>query len=41
MCSDIAKMIEAPVIHVNGDDAEAVAYVARMAVGLAKTACLY
>ncbi|MFY1026781.1 2-oxoglutarate dehydrogenase E1 component [Actinobacillus seminis] len=31
-CTDIAKMIEAPVIHVNGDDAEAVAYVARMAV---------
>ncbi|UDW82821.1 2-oxoglutarate dehydrogenase E1 component [Pasteurella canis] len=31
-CTDIAKMIEAPVIHVNGDDPEAVAYAARMAV---------
>lgn len=31
-CTDIAKMIESPVIHVNGDDAEAVAYAARMAV---------
>ncbi|QLB13271.1 2-oxoglutarate dehydrogenase E1 component [Bisgaardia hudsonensis] len=30
--TDIAKMIEAPVIHVNGDDPEAVAYAARMAV---------
>ena len=31
-CTDIAKMIEAPVIHVNGDDPEAIAYAARMAV---------
>ncbi len=31
-CTDIAKMIEAPIIHVNGDDPEAVAYAARMAV---------
>ncbi|XP_049695010.1 2-oxoglutarate dehydrogenase complex component E1 [Helicoverpa armigera] len=31
-CSDIAKMIDAPVLHVNGDDAEAVAYVARVAI---------
>lgn len=31
-CTDIAKMIQAPIIHVNGDDPEAVAFVARMAV---------
>ncbi|MDY3124278.1 MAG: 2-oxoglutarate dehydrogenase E1 component [[Actinobacillus] rossii] len=31
-CTDIAKMIEAPVVHVNGDDPEAIAYAARMAV---------
>lgn len=31
-CTDIAKMIQAPIVHVNGDDPEAVAYVARMAV---------
>lgn len=30
--TDIAKVIEAPVIHVNGDDPEAVAYAARMAI---------
>ncbi|KAE9530335.1 2-oxoglutarate dehydrogenase E1 component [Testudinibacter aquarius] len=31
-CTDIAKMVDAPVIHVNGDDPEAVIYAARMAV---------
>jgi 2-oxoglutarate dehydrogenase E1 component len=30
--SDLAKMIEAPIFHVNGDDPEAVAHVARLAI---------
>ena len=31
-CTDIFKMVEAPIFHVNGDDPEAVAYVTRMAM---------
>jgi 2-oxoglutarate dehydrogenase E1 component len=31
-CTDIVKMIEAPVLHVNGDDPEAVALATRLAV---------
>ncbi|NNE21040.1 MAG: 2-oxoglutarate dehydrogenase E1 component [Rhizobiales bacterium] len=30
--SDVAKMIEAPIFHVNGDDPEAVVYAARVAI---------
>jgi 2-oxoglutarate dehydrogenase E1 component len=30
-CTDIAKMVEAPIFHVNGDDAEAVIHCARIA----------
>lgn len=31
-CSDIAKMVEAPIIHVNGDDIESVAFVVELAL---------
>jgi 2-oxoglutarate dehydrogenase E1 component len=31
-CTDMAKMVDAPIFHVNGDDPEACAWVARMAL---------
>ncbi len=36
-CSDVAKMIEAPVFHVNGDDPEAAVFVTRMAFDYRQT----
>lgn len=31
-CTDIAKMVQAPILHVNGDDPEAVVYVTQIAM---------
>ncbi len=36
-CTDVAKMIEVPIFHVNGEDPEAVVYVAEMALDFRET----
>ena len=36
-CTDLAKMVEAPVFHVNGDDPDAVVFVTRLAMDFRNT----
>jgi 2-oxoglutarate dehydrogenase E1 component len=36
-CTDIAKMVDAPIFHVNGDDPEACVFAARLAVAYRQT----
>jgi 2-oxoglutarate dehydrogenase E1 component len=38
-CSDVVKMIEAPVLHVNGDDPEAVVLATKLALDYRQTFC--
>src|SRR5207248_8357794 len=36
-CTDVAKMIEVPIFHVNGEDPEAVVYVGELALDFRET----
>ncbi len=36
-CTDVGKVVQAPIFHVNGDDPEAVAYIAQLAVNYRMT----
>src|SRR5204863_8991675 len=31
-CTDVAKMVEAPIFHINGDDPESVLFITRLAL---------